>query len=331
MTLHYVYVDSRNRNQEENTNDFTVHLHNPIKNVVKCGVTNFSKGNNSYNVTKQNKTITWTETHLAAGEYVSRYFLIELNEGYYGIQQLLTEIINKMNATLGRQVAAETKTTYSYTIDEDYRISIMATASTAAASNRWWAFTLDNVLMDAYFNNSILHQILNYDRNQIYERALVLNPLITDASKWRQSQSSLAPALRTLKANFSYTENQSVINLASNTLARHSQRMISNQDGQTSTMMTNVLEQIPVVVNRWSYIHLNRNDGDVQWHTIDNLNINHFDIKILNEHYQLLEGTADSHWKACIVFETNNESHLEIKDMYKEYNADAYRIAHRTR
>jgi len=35
MTLHYVYVDSRNRNPNEKVNDFQVMLHNPIKNVVK--------------------------------------------------------------------------------------------------------------------------------------------------------------------------------------------------------------------------------------------------------------------------------------------------------
>jgi len=330
MTLHYVYVDSRNRPRDESINDFMVHLHTPIKNVVKCGVANFSKGNNSYNVVKPFNTITWTEAHSpGGGQYVSRFFAIEIPEGYYGINQLLTEITNRMNSAIGRQVNQESKTTYSFTIDDDYRVEITGTASTAAASNRWWGFSIERVFDDVRFNNSILHQILNFDRVQVLERMEAIVPGITTPSKWRQSQSSLAPALRSLKAMYSYTENQAVIHLASNTLAKHSQRMMM-RDGQSTTMMTNVLEQIPVVVNRWSYIHLNRNDGDISWHNIDNQNINHFDLKILNEHYNLLEGQAESHWKACLVFETNDEPHHEIKEMYKEYNADAYRIAHRT-
>ena len=61
MTLHYVYVDSRNRNPNENVNDFQVMLHNPIKNVVKAGLVSFSKGNNSYNVHKGNNVVKWRE------------------------------------------------------------------------------------------------------------------------------------------------------------------------------------------------------------------------------------------------------------------------------
>ena len=101
------------------------------------------------------------------------------------------------------------------------------------------------------------------------------------------------------------------------------------RNGATDTMKANIMETIQVVVNRWSYIHLNKNSNDVQFHNLDNININHFDVKLLGEHYEKLHETGESNFKAVFVFETLDEPHHEIKEMYREYNADAYRIAHR--
>ena len=142
MTIHYVYVDSIEKKTNEKINDFTVHLHAPLKNVIRCGVWNFSKGNNSFNVHPANNTVEWVERFFSATSTVvrSRPFSITLEPKYYNINQLLTEITNKMNATPNRQVASEGTVTYTYKIDEDYRVSIIGTSANSAASNRHWGF-----------------------------------------------------------------------------------------------------------------------------------------------------------------------------------------------
>ena len=272
MTLHYVYVDSRNRNSNENVNDFQVMLHNPIKNVVKAGLVSFSKGNNSWNVHNGNNTVKWREVYINNGLYGQKqeFFSITLTPGYYGINELLTEITTKMTATANRQIGQETITTYTYSIDDDYRISIIAQGANTTVSNRWWAFYEPDDFKT--FNNSIVHSILNLQREDVASTtelriSYTMNP---KDPAFRQSQSSLSAFQRTMKSRFSYTENQSTIHLASDALVKNTQRMVV-RNGTTDTMKTNIMETIQVVVNRWSYIHLNKNSNDVQFHNLDNI------------------------------------------------------------
>ena len=321
MALHYVYVDSRDRNPDEPVNDFTVKLHNPLRNVVKCGMVSFAKANNSFNIHNGNRTVRWVEAYKSGENYVSRNFNITLETGYYSAEKLLNDITTLMNTTTGRQVASETVTTYTYNIDEDYRASIIGTAASTVATNRWWGFYSS----DFEFKHSVVHSIFNYTRAQIL-RTKQIDPASTSQLSWRQSQSTLSPALRTLKAAFSYQENQSMMHIASDTLAQNSQKL-TIRDNQSYTMKTNILEAIPITVNRWSYIQVNKAVNDILYHTMHNVNLDSFDLKLLNEHYiKLDDGDAD--FKACFVFETLDDAHEEVKEMHREFNAQAYRMAH---
>lgn len=326
MTKHYVYVDSRNRNSNESVNDFNVHLHQPIKNVTRCGLVSFTKGNNSWNVHDGNNVIKWREIRLNDGyESTQDFFQITLVSGYYGINELLTEITNKMSTTTGRVFGSETATTYTYQIDDDYRVSIIGTSANTSMSNRYWAFYIPE---NENFNNSILHSVLNFQKDDVVYNVTVDPDNAPTEAAWRQSNSSLATTARTLKSRFSYTENQSVLHIASNMIAENSQRMVV-RNGQTDTMKTNILETIQVLVNRWSYIHLNKNSNDIQYHDLHNKTISHFDVKLLGEHFEKIHEEADSDFKCVFVFETVDEPRTEINQMYKEYNNDGYKQAHR--
>jgi len=327
MTLHYVYVDSRKKNEEESKTNFTVSLHTPLKNVIRCGLTQFSKGNNAFNVGKHNNKIAWIEiaTTLPHTDYDSRYSEITLDVKYYSILEILTTITTKMSATTGRTYAGEQATTYSYTIDEDYRVSIEAQASSSAESNRFWGF----VVPRKEYTSSILHATLGYVREQLFESYFNLDS--TD-SRLRKSQLILDNTIedRSVKAQSSYIENHSVLYLGSDVLTKHSQKMIHGDNRTTSsTMRCNYLETIPVSVNRWSYIHLNKHSDSIQYHSLHNVNISHFDLKLYSEHEVLLNDDEESNYKAVLVFETLDETHHEIKEMYKEYNASAYALANR--
>ena len=326
MTLHYVYVDSRKKNEEESKTNFTVSLHTPLKNVIRCGLTQFSKGNNSFNVGTHNNEISWIEiVESGTGSYTLNTNTITLDVKYYSILELLTTITTKMSATTGRTYAGEQATTYSYTIDEDYRVSIEAQASSSPLSNRYWAF----VVPINQYTSSILHATLGYTRNQLLSKT---DDISHTDSRLRQSQTIVEKTVldRSVKAQSSYIENHSVLYLGSDVLTKHSQRMIHGDDISTSsTMRCNYLETIPVSVNRWSYIHLNKHSVSIQYHSLHNVNISHFDLKLYSEHEVLLNDDEESDYKTVLVFETLDETHHEIKEMYKEYNASAYALANR--
>ena len=330
MTRHYVYVDSRNRNPEEHVNDFTVNLHNPIKNVVRAGLVSFSKGNNSWNVHEGNNVIRWREIRFLSGQYQSAndvpYFQFTIATGYWGINELLTEITNRMSSHPNRQFSTETATTYTYNIDDDYRVSIQATAAGSPQSNRFWAFYSSS----EEFNNSILHSVLNFKKDNVVTNTNLARLVLPPEPCWRQSGSDKTVYARTIKAGFSYTENQSVLHLASNIICENSQSMVF-KDGHSQTVKTNILETIQVVVNRWSYIHINKNSNDVQFHDMHNKTLTYFDVKLLGEHGEKSHSDAQSDFKCVFVFESIDEPRTEINEMYKEYNASAYKQAHRVR
>lgn len=342
VNRHYVYVDSRNRNPHEQANNFNVHLQNALKNVVRCGVISFSIPNVHYNVTESNRVIRWYEIHFQSPVYYYRSFSIVLEPGYYSVTSLLDEIISKMNATTGRQVASETVTTYSYSIDDDYRVSIIGASANSDSSDRWWGFLEGDD--DTTFNNSIVHSILSYTRNQVLTFSQLqqianppgvivdtgLSPVNMYTTAWAQSRTNLTEAQRSLKSNMSYSENQSLIHLASDILSENSSRMIF-KDGRSTTNKTNILESIQVTVNRWSYISMNKAAHEVLWHSLENVNIDHFDLKLLNEHYTLFNTDSHADFKACLVFETADESHPEITQMHRDYNLSGYLQEHRVR
>lgn len=331
---HYVYVDSRNRNPNESNNNFTVHLQNAVKNVTRCGVISFSIANTHFNVTESNRMFQWFEIHLNT-YYYYKTFTITLDTGYYSVTSLLNNLVTKMNATSGRQVSSETVTTYSFEIDDDFRVTITGSSANSEVANRWWGFLVDS--NDVLFNNSIIHSILSFNRSQVLKTSQLqeianpfnilvnenLSPTNLYTKAWAQSRTNLTTAQRSLKANMSYSENQSLIHLASDILSENSSRMVF-KDRHSTTQKTHILESIPVTVNRWSYIQMNKATFEVLWHSLDNVNVDHFDLKLLNEHYTLFDSDSHADFKACLVFETADESHTEINQMHREYNLSAY-------
>jgi hypothetical protein len=95
-----------------------------------------------------------------------------------------------------------------------------------------------------------------------------------------------------------------------------------------TSMKTNILETIHINVSRYSHIHLSKFGSEILWHEMDNVSLSHFDLKLLDEHHFInREGVAN--YRCCIVVETIEPDHKEKELMYKEYNRQAYALAHR--
>jgi hypothetical protein len=101
-----------------------------------------------------------------------------------------------------------------------------------------------------------------------------------------------------------------------------------NEDGLMTSMKTNILETIQINVSRYSHIHFSKFGSDILWHEMDNVSLSHFDMKLLDEHHFInREGVAN--YRCVIVIETIEPDHKEKELMYKEYNRQAYALAHR--
>ena len=144
MGIHYVYVDSKTKKDDEVISDFTINLHNSITNVKRVGVSSFTTSNTSHNITANNNKVMWIEQKVEniadpAIVHQTRLMVIEMPIGYYNINTLLSEITNKMTAAttfltrnedapgkpyFARKFGSEDKVVYEYNINENYEVSI---------------------------------------------------------------------------------------------------------------------------------------------------------------------------------------------------------------
>ena len=224
MGLHYIYVNSQDKKKDEAICDFSINLHNPITSVKRIGISSFTSSNNSYNVNKKNNKVRWLEQKVDNMGLVTRTMEVVIPPGYYGIHELLTLIVrlmteategkDKNGAVVPRKYAGEAVITFSYSIDGNYQISILGASSSNTASNKYWGFY--SPLKDMKMN--LIHSLLGFEMlSQITNAQEITN---INKAEFKQSVTTITDlSLRTLKANHSYSENSSVLFLASSVLA----------------------------------------------------------------------------------------------------------------
>ena len=207
MVLHYIYVNSQDKKKEEVICDFTINLHNPITSVKRIGISSFTTSNNSYNVNENNNKVRWLEQQADYIGLPTRTMEVNVPPGYYSINELLTLIVRLMtDATeakdkdgnvILRRYAGETKVTYTYSINENYEVSIIGTSSSSSISNKYWGFY--SPLND--MKNNLLHSILGFEMvSQITNTRNITN---LNKDNFNQSYTGRAIGLRTLQSNHS--------------------------------------------------------------------------------------------------------------------------------
>jgi hypothetical protein len=217
MVLHYIYVNSQDKKKEEVICDFTINLHNPITSVKRIGISSFTTSNNSYNVNENNNKVRWLEQQADYIGLPTRTMEVIVPPGYYSINELLTLIVRLMtDATeakdkdgnvILRRYAGETKVTYTYSINENYEVSIIGTSSSSSISNKYWGFY--SPLND--MKNNLLHSILGFE--MISQIANTQDITLANRDNFKQSYTGggIDVGLRTLKAKHSYSENSNLL------------------------------------------------------------------------------------------------------------------------
>jgi hypothetical protein len=337
MGIHYIYVDSVDRTSDQLISDFTINIHQPISNVTKIGISSFTSSHNSYNITEFNNRVFWLEQKAenidVAGANITRLMEVKLEVGYYTIHQLMSKIVILMNSEtaslttdaaggpLARKFNTEALPVYSYSINEQYQISIESKSSSSVQGNKLWGFysPLKNLAQNCIVS------ILGFEAIS----QVVIDSDITGENKnlFKTSISSDAIAQRTLKAGSSYSENNSLMYLASRDIS--SNAIISKNTGDLvmTTMRSSILETIQLNVSRYSYIHVQKYGSDILYHDYHGT-LSHFSLQLLDQHYNVnKEGVQN--YRVVLVVHTSEASNEENAYMNKLYDLESYRIAHR--
>jgi hypothetical protein len=145
---------------------------------------------------------------------------------------------------------------------------------------------------------------------------------------FKTSISSDAIPLRTLKAKSSYSENNSLMYLASKDLASNAIIPKNTGDlGGMTSMRSSILETIQLSVSRYSYIHVQKYGSDILYHDYHGT-LSHFSLQLLDQHYNVnKEGVQN--YRVVLVVHTSEASNEENAYMNKLYDLQSYRIAHR--
>jgi hypothetical protein len=336
-------VNSQDKHDDEFISDFRVQLQHPISNVKQVGVQSFSSTNNSYNVTSKNRRVKFLEQKVEgienAGTFDTRIMTVNLPIGYYTINELLTELTRRMTVIQtariaidgtpsgNRQFAGEGTPAYSYSINEKYEVTITATSANTTGGNKYWGFYSETTQA---MKDSLIHSILGYEMNtQIVKGNQFLQITNSNKDNFKQSRNSLPIPDRSYTALHSYSENSSLLYLASDILSSNSIATVKGTDELTTTKRTNILEQIHVNVGRYSFIHLTKFGSDVLFHNMNNTTLTHFDLKLMDQNFHMgQEGVQN--YRACIIVETNDVvDHIEQSQMHQEYDAQGYNMIHR--
>jgi len=258
---------------------------------------------------------------------------IELEVGYYTIHQLASRIIDLMNAAsatltttevgapLVRKFKTEGLPVYSYSINEQYQIYIEAKSTSSFHGNNFWGFyaplkDLSQNCVVSILGFEAISQV-SIDSDITADNKTLIKTLI----------SSDAIFLRTLKAKSSYSENNSLMYLASKDLS--SNAIISKNTGGLvmTTMRSSILETIQLNVSRYSYIHVQKYGNDILYHDFHGT-LSHFSLQLLDQHYNVnKEGVQN--YRVVLVVHTSDPSNEENAYMNKLYDLESYRIAHR--
>ena len=242
----------------------------------------------------------------------------------------IVDLMNSETATLttdaaggalARKFNTEALPVYSYSINEQYQVSIEAKSSSSAQGNKLWGFyaPLKNLAQNCIVG------ILGFEAIS----QVVIDSDITAATKqlFKTSISSDAIALRTLKAKSSYSENNSLMYLASKDLSSNAIISKNTSDLIMTTMRSSILETIQLNVSRYSYIHVQKYGSDILYHDYHGT-LSHFSLQLLDQHYNVnKEGVQN--YRVVLVVHTSDPSNEENAYMNKLYDLESYRIAHR--
>ena len=350
----YVHVNSMHRHQQGTNDpvDMDVHLHRPIKNVLRCYVKQFSMSNTFHNIRSGSNVLRWAEFNIPDGmsSYVGRVFSVTIPTGYYETDTLCSTINSLIANMTDHKVydvdPYEQPLGISFSQDAStYKIKIDFTNT--SPSSKWFCpisrkHSLWNVLgfVDSQIVNASKRKIMGFSQQTGSSQGDYTESFIVDSLSaliGSGSQHIDGNATHEVEPNVpshiqgvlpTLFESPSSIYLCSDTLTSGSTFESRNNPEHTHTecVPMPILEFIQFTSSRYTHFHYTAQLP--HYHYLNEQNVSRFDIQLKSADGIPLYFNEIGHFNIVLTFETVDHDEYS-EEFVKAYNAEGYDILHR--
>lgn len=332
----YLHINSKHRLETNHGDlaDLKVHLHQPLKNVVKVAVKSFTMGNSFFNIRSGEDTLNWVEVYAPSGssEYFVREFSITIPTGYYTADNLCSTINNLITTMPTHSVSGEAPLGISLSQDPDeYHINISLTRPSSDAGDKWFSPVNEKTSIWKLLG-FVNTQVINKLKRKAKELDDIANVLPNPSSEYAyyqalfQAGSSGTPNIHRgfLPATI---ESPAGIYLTSDTLTTGgTYDTRTNPDShQLEAIPRAILEFIQFDKSRYSWIHYN--SAMPHWHHLNDVSLHDIDIQVRSENGTIFNHNEIGEYNLVLVFECVVEDEYSA-EFIKQYNKEGYNLAH---
>jgi len=342
MNNHYKYViidSDRSKSIDENAS-YKINIAHGLKNVSRFCIKSFTTPNTMFNIFGDSSKLSWLEarqTNSTATSLTGKKHTIHIPPGYYTTTKLINTI-NDLFTQYDNKFANELKLVIQLNYDED---TFMTNVIVSQNDHKYFGIfhSQENTLWGNLGFNRTFHEPVelsgtHFIANMADDASFLIPTDVWDMylnanPYYIKSTSSTIVANRTIYGTHAgVNENHAGIYITSKKLGQGSFECSKND-------LTNYndLQAIPSDVIQWinidvpKFSHISYHSDTPMWISLDNKNINNFDIEIRDHKGQIFPKDAIQKFIMVIMFETVSEVEY-TQDFIESYNKQGYRIGH---
>ncbi len=351
----YVHVNSLHRHQQSSNDpvDMDVHLHRPIKNVLRCHVKQFSMGNTFHNVRTGENVLKWAEFYEPDGTsgYVGKVFSVAIPPGYYEADILCatinTLIANMSNHKVSTDDVQEQPLGMTFSQDTQFYTIKIDFTNTSPKSKWFCPVGRKHTIWDKL--GFVDNQVVNANKRKIIgfsqqtgssKHGDFIEGFIADniasligAGGQHMDENAtheIAPGINSHIKGVMPTliESPSSIYLCSDALTSGSTFESRNNPEHTHTecVPMPILEYIQFTTSRFSHFHYSAKLP--HYHYLNEQNISRFDIQLKSGDGNPLYFNEVGQFNLVLTFETVDHDEFS-EEFVKAYNQQGYEMLHR--
>ena len=311
-TLKYVTIDLRNQIENEKTSKMTVHLSHPIQGAKTVSMISLSTPNEIYNIRDKYNTFK-IQVYSTTGSVGTAIYEYEIIPGLYTMQAL----VDSCNATIttGTTIVGANVT---FTLLANYRVEM----TTTNTSNYPKYVALYHSYKNDFYK-SIIHR-MGFSRKQVGrgrdnamnnnngQIEITFGSITQTYSSFKTFNILYANNNEKLVGDFiCYESPTSFLQIRSN-LVHDNCSTVANEDNTLCmTKNDDVMQNIPISVNVFSYIHFQTSPTDSIKHSLSHTTISSFWISLTDDLGHVFEQDHFKDFVAVLCFEIEDDKSLE--------------------
>jgi len=335
----YLHLSSKHRLETTTSKaDLKIHLHTPIKNVVRCAVKQFSLANAGYNIRTGENVLSWVEFYSAtgaSGTFQYKQFEVVIPVGYYTAVELCAKInteipIQNPDRRVDLTNATEVVPTMTFTQNATgFHIELNFTyTSPPAGSEKFFAPMGDKISLwrQLGFNDGQFINILKRKRKGQFtditeilhgSSYVVAYPQVVDVAV-EGAIIGVFPA--TIESPVGIYLTSDVLTSGGTYETRTNPDSLALEARPEA-----IMEFIQFNTDRYSYVHYNAQQP--HYHHLNQTSLHDIDIQLRSENGVVLNHNEIGEYNLVLVFECLVEPEY-TPEFVKAYNDEGYRMAH---